>query len=152
MRIFLKLEKEKQLNGTATLPPLISSSFIPPPVEIIQHYHNYHYKPLKPRRVITLCEWLRFIFRRRYNSRCYVSGTCRRRLWRQKENNGNLSHHALQTSAEHTLTTNRSHVVDIIFAVKLLKITRPRSTAFTCQIWYCIKFSFLFHPDILYLF
>ena len=121
MRIFFKLEKEKQLNGTATLPPLISSSFMLPPVEIIQHYHNYHYKPLKPRRVITWCDQLRFIFYRRYNSRCYVPGTCRRRLWRQKENSGNLSYHALQTGALHTLRTNRCHVVDIIFPAKLIK-------------------------------
>lgn len=109
------------MNGTETLPPLISSSFIPPPVEIIQPYHNYHYKLLKPRRVITLCDRLLFIFHRKYKSRCYVSGTCRRRLWRRKENHGNLSHHALQTGALHTLRTNRSHIVDVILPVKLIK-------------------------------
>lgn len=38
-----------------------------------------------------------------------------------KENYGNLSHHALQTGALHILRTNRSHVMDIIFPVKLIK-------------------------------
>lgn len=108
------------MNGTETLHPLISSSFIPPPVEIIQYYNNYHYKPLKTRRVIILCDQPRFIFHKRYMFRCYVSGTYRRRLLGKKDNHGKLSHHTLQINALHKLRTNRSRVVDIIFLVKLI--------------------------------
>jgi len=39
----------------------------------------------------------------------------------KKKNNVNLSHHVLQTGALHTLRTNRSHVVVIIFLAKLIK-------------------------------